>query len=76
MRKPIEQTYDIDPSKYCVLLGCCEKYYDNIAWLYPKECDDELGCSGDYIDVYYSAKITRKAKEFIFYSDDLVIPKK
>lgn len=32
--------------------------------------------SGDYIDVYYSAKITRKAKEFIFYSDDLVIPKK
>lgn len=46
MRKPIEQTYDIDPSKYYVLLGCCEKYYDNIAWKYPEECLDGCGCCG------------------------------
>lgn len=65
MRKPIEQTYDIDPSKYCVLLGCCEKYYDNIAWLYPKECDDELGCCG--LDKY------RLAAEMRYEIPDLYI---
>ena len=46
MRKPVEQTYDIDPSKYYILLGCCEKYYDNVAWLYPEECEDGFGCCG------------------------------
>lgn len=46
MRAPIEQTYEIDTSRYAVLFGCCEKYYDNIAWKYPKECDDGLGCCG------------------------------
>lgn len=65
MRKPIAQTYDIDPSKYCVLLGCCEKYYDNIAWLYPKECDDELGCCG--LDKY------RLAAEMRYEIPDLYI---
>lgn len=65
MRKTIEQTYDIDPSKYYVLLGCCEKYYDNIAWLYPKECDDELGCCG--LDKY------RLAAEMRYEIPDLYI---
>lgn len=65
IRKPIEQTYDIDPSKYYVLLGCCEKYYDNIAWLYPKECDDELGCCG--LDKY------RLAAEMRYEIPDLYI---
>ncbi len=46
MRKPIEQTYDIDTSRYAVLLGCCKKYYDNIAWKYPEECEDGRGCFG------------------------------
>lgn len=46
MRKPIEQTYDIDPGKYSILLGCCERYYDNIAWKFPEECADERGCCG------------------------------
>lgn len=50
MRKPIEQTYDIDSSKYSVLLGCCEKYYDNIAWKCPKECEDGRICFG--LDIY------------------------
>ena len=34
------------------------------------------GFHGGLIDVYYSAKIIRKAQEYIFYSDDLVIPEK
>lgn len=46
MRKPIEKTYEIDPGKYAVFLGCCEKYYDNIDWKYPEECEDGRGCCG------------------------------
>lgn len=43
LRKPIEQTYFINPNAYGVLLRCCERYYDNIAWKYPKECPDGRG---------------------------------
>lgn len=65
MRTPIKQTYDIDPSKYSVLLGCCEKYYDNIAWKYPEECEDGFGCCG--IDKY------RLANEMKYEIPDLYI---
>ena len=46
MRAPIERTYEIDLSKYGVLLNCCKKYYDYIAWKYPEKCADGLGCCG------------------------------
>ena len=35
MRSPISKTYIINPTMYGLLLNCCEKYYDNIAWKYP-----------------------------------------
>ena len=34
---------------YSLLFSCCQKYYDNIAWLFPEECRDGYGCCGvDY----------------------------
>lgn len=49
MRKPINKTYEITPEIYSLLLKCCEKYFDNIAWKYPEQCPDGYGCCGlDY----------------------------
>lgn len=46
MRKPIERTYDISTDKYALLLDCCEKYYNNLAWKFPEQCPDGRGCCG------------------------------
>lgn len=46
MRKSIEKTHAISPDKYALLLRCCEKYYDNIAWKYPATCPDGDCCCG------------------------------
>ncbi len=46
MRKPVEKTYDIDPGKYGILFRCCEKYFDNIAWKFPEQCEDGRGICG------------------------------
>lgn len=49
LRAPVEQTETITYEMYALLFACCEKYYDNIAWLYPEECPDGHGCCGlDY----------------------------
>ena len=49
MRKPVAKTYDISIEKYALLLHCCEKYYNNLAWKYPAQCPDGQGCCGiDY----------------------------
>lgn len=46
MRKPISKTYTITPEVYSLLLKCCERYYNNIAWKYPSQCPDGHGCCG------------------------------
>ena len=46
MRRPVAKTYDISIEKYALLLHCCEKYYNNLAWKYPEECPDGHGCCG------------------------------
>ena len=46
MRKPVTKTYDISVEVYALLLHCCEKYYNNIAWKYPAQCPDGMGCCG------------------------------
>lgn len=46
MRTPIAKTYDISAEQYSMLFHCCEKYYDNLAWKYPMECQDGYGCCG------------------------------
>lgn len=46
MRKPIVKTYDITPDAYALFLSLCEKYNNNIAWKYPAQCPDGLGCCG------------------------------
>ena len=46
MRKPIERTHDITIDKYALLLDCCEKYYNNLAWKFPEQCLDGYGCCG------------------------------
>lgn len=46
MRAPIIHTSDITVEMYSLILGCCQKYYDNIAWKYPDECPDGFGCAG------------------------------
>lgn len=49
MRTPIEKTYTISVKMYALLFGCCEKYYNNLAWKYPEQCGDGCGCCGlDY----------------------------
>jgi len=46
MRAGIEKTYVISLDKYALILACCEKYYDNIAWKYPLYCPDGDCCCG------------------------------
>lgn len=46
MRVPIQTTSTISVEIYSMLLGCCQKYYENIAWKYPDGCPDGCGCSG------------------------------
>lgn len=46
MRKPVFKTYNITPEVYSLLLKCCERYYNNIAWKYPNQCPDGHGCCG------------------------------
>lgn len=46
MRRPVAKTYDISIEKYALLLNCCEKYYNNLAWKYPAHCPDGMGCCG------------------------------
>lgn len=46
MRQPIEKTSVISPAMYSLLLKCCEKYFENIAWKYPLQCPDGYGCCG------------------------------
>lgn len=31
---------------YSLIFDCCERYYDNIAWLFRDECPDGAGCCG------------------------------
>ena len=40
MRVPIDTTYDRSIKAYSVLLDCCEKYYEFLAWKYPEYCPD------------------------------------
>ena len=46
MRRPVAKTHDISIEKYALLLHCCEKYYNNLAWKYPAQCPDGHGCCG------------------------------
>lgn len=46
MRKPIVCTTTITVEMYAMLLDCCGKYYNNIAWKFPEECKDGHGCCG------------------------------
>lgn len=46
MRRSVAKTYDISIEKYALLLHCCEKYYNNLAWKYPAQCPDGHGCCG------------------------------
>lgn len=46
MRAAISKTHDIAIDKYALLLQCCEKYYDNVAWKYPEACPDGAECCG------------------------------
>ena len=39
MRGPKETTYEISMDAYAMILNCCEKYYDNLAWKYPDTCN-------------------------------------
>ena len=49
LRSPVERTETITYEMYALLFACCEKYYNNVAWLYPEECPDGHGCCGlDY----------------------------
>jgi len=46
MRKPVQRTDAITVEMYSLILTCCEKYYDNLAHLFPEQCPDGAGCCG------------------------------
>ena len=46
MRTAIEKTTVVNCDMYALLFDCCEKYFDNIAWKYPRKCPDGNGCCG------------------------------
>ncbi|MBQ8611426.1 MAG: hypothetical protein IJ412_06920 [Oscillospiraceae bacterium] len=46
MRRPVNKTHEISVDKYALLLRCCEKYYDYVAWKYPEPCPDGSECCG------------------------------
>lgn len=49
MRMPIEKTSTISIIMYSLIMDCCDKYLDNLAWLYPQQCPDGRGiCGLDY----------------------------
>jgi hypothetical protein len=37
MRKPVERTSIITFEMYALLFDCCEKYYDNIVWMFSEQ---------------------------------------
>ena len=64
MRRPVAKTYNISTEKYALLLHCCEKYYNNLAWKYPAQCPDGQGCCGiDHeqfrLDLRYEIQVER-----------------
>lgn len=65
IRKSKEYTYVIDPGRYKLLLDCCKRYYENIAWKYPVVCNRCGCCCG--LDQY------RMANEIIYYIPGLFI---
>lgn len=74
MRRPVAKTYDIAIEKYALLLHCCEKYYNNLAWKYPAHCPDGQGCCGiDHeqfrLDLQYEIPTL-----FRDYSDNITVP--
>lgn len=74
MRRPVTKTYDISIEKYALLLHCCEKYYNNLAWKYPEQCPDGHGCCGiDFeqlrLDLRYEIPTLYRD-----YSDNIAVP--
>lgn len=74
MRRPVAKTYDISIEKYALLLHCCEKYYNNLAWKYPEQCPDGYGCCGiDFeqlrLDLRYEIPTLYRD-----YSDNIAVP--
>ena len=52
MRKQIERTSIINIEMYSLLFDSCKNYYDNLAWLFPAQCTDGLGCYGIDLDKF------------------------
>lgn len=52
MRKPKETTYEISIEAYKLLLNCCERYYDSLAWKYPDTCHTCHSCISLDIEVF------------------------
>ena len=74
MRRPVAKTYDVSIEKYALLLHCCEKYYNNLAWKYPEQCPDGHGCCGiDFeqlrLDLRYEIPTLYRD-----YSDNIAVP--
>lgn len=46
MRRQTAGTYEVFVDRYSLLFRCCEKYYNNLAWLCPEQCPDGKGCCG------------------------------
>lgn len=46
LRTPVAFTESMTLEMYQTIFDCCEKYFKNIAYLYPEECPDGNGCCG------------------------------
>lgn len=74
MRKPIAKIYDISIGNYALLFHCCEKYYDNLAWKYPKQCPDGNGCCGIDLERFNLTMLYEIPTLFRNNADQIAIP--
>lgn len=52
IKNTIVTTYEISVDMYNLLLSCCAKYYENLAWKYPEKCSDVQKCCGIDLDQF------------------------
>lgn len=52
MRSPIKSTENINSEMYGLLLDCCEKYQENLAYKFPEFCPDGSGICGMDIEKF------------------------
>ena len=73
LRAPVEKTEIITHEMYALIFDCCERYFDNIAWKYPKECPEGNGCCG--LDIRKLSTVLKFEIPTLFQNENGIIDK-